>query len=86
MTGASPGNPLVTTGSFQMKNEVGQRVTLGISQTERSNIEVTYWSFMNSLATTGAVQPGNLFIGGPPGFDRLPAAAGERGIQLFRRC
>ncbi len=58
-----------------MKNEVGQRITLGISQTERSNIEVTYWSFLNSIATTGAVEAANLVIGSPPGGGYPPPLA-----------
>jgi hypothetical protein len=72
VTGASPGSTLVTTGSYQFKNELGQRITLGISQSERSNIEVTYWCWRNSIATTGAVETANLDIGGPPGFGFPP--------------
>ena len=67
----------MTTGSIQLKNELGQRFTLGISQTERSNIEVTYWSWLNSSGTTGAVQDHNLEIGSPPGFvGNTPPLAG----------
>jgi hypothetical protein len=76
VTGA-PLNSVLTTGSIQLKNEVGQRFTLGISQTERANIEVTYWSWLNSIGTTGVVGNHNLEIGAPPGFiGNTPPLAG----------
>lgn len=63
---------VLDSGQLQFKNEVGQRVTLGLATSERSAFEVTWWSLYNWVATSGVTGapgsaslqlPGTLGIG-----------------------
>src|SRR5581483_5227568 len=55
---------VISTGNLRFINEIGQRMTVGIAMSQRSNFEVTYLALQNWVATAAATGPANLFLAG----------------------
>jgi hypothetical protein len=54
----------ITTNDLAFRNELGQRMTVGIAFSERSAFEMTYLGLQNNVASANGTGPADLFLAG----------------------